>query len=96
MIASFDELIEAAVAVGPKRVAVAAANERETLAALIQARRMGVAEPVLVGNREWIELVCALLSQFAKVLLASRVFSNWIFPSSMLVDSLAARAPCWW
>lgn len=50
MITSFEGLIQAAVASGPKRVAVAAANNRESINAVIEAKLKGVAEPVLIGD----------------------------------------------
>lgn len=58
MINSFSRLIESAADVGPKRVSVAAADDRETLAAIFNASKQGIVEPVLVGNREWITLIC--------------------------------------
>jgi phosphate butyryltransferase len=50
-------LLKAASAVGPKTVAVAAANDHETLSAVVEAKKKGIAESVLVGNREWIDSI---------------------------------------
>ncbi len=55
MITSFEGLIQAAAESGPKRVAVAAANNRETISAVIESRLKGVAEPVLIGDRPSME-----------------------------------------
>lgn len=52
MITSFEGLVQAAAESGPRKVAVAAANTRETIAAVIESRLKGVAEPVLIGDRQ--------------------------------------------
>lgn len=52
MIKDFAGLIKAAADSGPKRVAVAAANNRETIEAVIESRLKGVAEPILCGGKE--------------------------------------------
>lgn len=52
----FDALLEAAASRETKRVAVAAANDHETLTAVLEAKARGIVEPVLVGNCEWIDL----------------------------------------
>jgi len=57
MIHDFRELMEAAVKSGPKCVSVAAADENETLSAVIEASKMGLVKSILVGNQEWIEVV---------------------------------------
>jgi len=49
---TMQELIEAAKAHGRKRVAVAAAQEHSALEAVVDAWKHGLAEPVLVGDRE--------------------------------------------
>jgi phosphate butyryltransferase len=50
VIRSFAELVEAAKAKGPKRVAIAAAHEREVLLAAVDAERQRLAECILVGD----------------------------------------------
>ncbi len=62
MIHDFRELMEAAVKSGPKSVSVAAADDNETLHAVVQASKMGLAKSILVGNREWIEVMLEKLS----------------------------------
>lgn len=57
MIHNFRELMEAATKSGPKRIVVAAADENETLNAIVQASRMKLVLPTLVGNKEWIEIM---------------------------------------
>jgi phosphate butyryltransferase len=59
MIRDFRELMEAAVRVGPKTVSVAAADDNETFHAVVEASKMGLVKSVLVGNREWIEVMLA-------------------------------------
>ncbi|MDH7490264.1 MAG: bifunctional enoyl-CoA hydratase/phosphate acetyltransferase [Anaerolineae bacterium] len=49
-IRSFAQLLEAAIARGPARVAVAAADEANTLAAVSKARDLGLATAVLFGD----------------------------------------------
>jgi phosphate butyryltransferase len=66
MIKDFDMLLSESVSLGPKRVAVAAADDRETLTAVIEARNIGIAEPILIGNREWIELIFERLEESAR------------------------------
>jgi phosphate butyryltransferase len=51
------ELMEAAVRRGPKTVSVAAADDSETLNAVAEASKLGLAKSILVGNREWIEVM---------------------------------------
>ncbi|MGW8320341.1 MAG: phosphate acyltransferase [Thermodesulfobacteriota bacterium] len=57
MVRSFDELLKVAASVGPKRIAVAAANDAQTIAACVEAAERGVADSILVGDREWIALI---------------------------------------
>ena len=57
MIRNFEELLEAAAAVGPKAIAVAAANDAQTLAACLEAKKRGVADSVLVADQEWVRLI---------------------------------------
>lgn len=55
MIRDFRELMASALESGPRTVAVAAADEIETLGAVAQAAELGLVKSILVGNREWIE-----------------------------------------
>lgn len=57
MIRNFRDLLEEAIKKGPKRVAVAAADENETLSAVLQAYQRELVLPILVGNKEWIEII---------------------------------------
>lgn len=57
MVRNFDELLKAAASVGPKRIAVAAANDAQTITACLDAAKRGVADSILVGDREWIALI---------------------------------------
>ncbi len=50
-IRTFTELMKAALEVGPKTVAIAAAHEREILLAAADAERQGLADCILVGDR---------------------------------------------
>src|SRR5271165_5232992 len=50
MFHSFDELLDAARARGPVRIAVAAAHDPDVLEALQRARELGLAEGILVGK----------------------------------------------
>lgn len=52
MIKSFDEILKVARERGPKTIAVAVAQDAEVLSAVNSARTMGIAEAVLVGDRE--------------------------------------------
>jgi phosphate butyryltransferase len=55
------ELIESARTVGRKRIAVAAAEDASTLESLVEAWKEGLADPVLVGDKEAIEKTAAQL-----------------------------------
>ncbi len=57
VVRSFDELLKVAASVGPRHVAVAAANDASTMTACVEARKQGVAESILVGDQEWIGLI---------------------------------------
>jgi phosphate butyryltransferase len=57
MIRDFSELMDAAVGMEMKTVSVAAADDSETLQAVAEASRTGLVKSILVGNREWIELM---------------------------------------
>lgn len=51
MIKSFDEVIRAAKLRGPKTLAVACAQDEDVLVAVENARKAGIAEAILVGNK---------------------------------------------
>lgn len=57
MVRNFDELLKVAASVGPRRIAVAAANDAQTLTACFEARRRGIADLILVGDEGWIGLL---------------------------------------
>lgn len=52
MIKSFDEILRAAREKGPKTIAVAVAQDVEVLSAVNGAKNMGIAEAILVGDKE--------------------------------------------
>lgn len=54
MIKSFDEVIKAAREYGPKIIAVAVAQDAEVLSAVNNAKNFGIADAVLIGDREGI------------------------------------------
>ena len=54
-IRSMRELVERAVALGPCRVVVPGAEAESALDAAVEARRRGLAEPVLIGDRSIIQ-----------------------------------------
>lgn len=56
------DIIEAAKAAGPRRIAVAAAQEHSALEAAVDAYAHGLAEPILVGDPEAIRALAAELS----------------------------------
>ena len=49
------ELVERAVAGGPRRVAVPGAESQSALDAVVEARARGLADPVLLGDRPALE-----------------------------------------
>ncbi len=51
MIRTFKEIIESAKAKGPKTIAVAVAQDSEVLSAVNAAKKLGIAEAILVGDR---------------------------------------------
>ena len=55
MFRNLDALVEAAIALGPARIAVAAGHDPDVIESLQLAREMGLAKAVLVGDREKIE-----------------------------------------
>ncbi len=56
-IATFDEMIEEAISVGPKTVAVAAAADREVLIAAEEVQRKGIARCHLLGDVQHIQAI---------------------------------------
>ncbi|MCY3776674.1 MAG: bifunctional enoyl-CoA hydratase/phosphate acetyltransferase [Candidatus Aminicenantes bacterium] len=59
MFRNLDDLVEAAIALGPARIAVAAGHDPDVIESLQLAREMGLAEAVLVGDRKKIEPTAA-------------------------------------
>ncbi len=57
MISNFDELLKVAIERGPKKVAVACAEDEEILKALKYAYEKKIVEPILVGNLEKIKAI---------------------------------------
>ena len=55
MIKSFADLMTEAKAKGPKKVAVAVAQDEVVLEALDKAKKEGIAQPLLFGDRKAIE-----------------------------------------
>ncbi|MGE5677836.1 MAG: phosphate butyryltransferase [Pseudomonadota bacterium] len=56
---SFDEILKAAKEQGPKIIAVAVAQDVEVLSAVSNARSLGIADAILVGDKDEIEKVAA-------------------------------------
>ncbi|MEA4848373.1 MAG: phosphate butyryltransferase [Clostridiaceae bacterium] len=54
MIKNFKEMIEAAKAKGPKTLAVAVAQDADVLSAVNAAKKLGIAEAILIGDKEGI------------------------------------------
>jgi len=52
MIKTFKEIIETAKSKGPKTIAVAVAQDPEVLSAVNAAKKLGIAEAILIGDRE--------------------------------------------
>ena len=59
MIRSFDEILKAAKERGPKIIAVAVAQDVEVLSAVSNAKSMGIADAILVGDKDEIDKVAA-------------------------------------
>ena len=59
MFRNLDDLVETAIGLGPARIAVAAGHDPDVIESLQLAREMGLAEAVLVGDREKIEPAAA-------------------------------------
>lgn len=62
---NFEKILAAAKS-RPKRVAVAAAQDEDVLAAVLMARSMGIAEPILIGNGQKIEKIAKELGKGQK------------------------------
>ena len=59
MFRNLDDLVASAIGLGPARIAVAAGHDPDVIESLQLAREMGLAEAVLVGDREKIEPMAA-------------------------------------
>ncbi len=59
MVRTFREMLAKAKELGPKAVAIAAADESEVLEAAVEARQLGIATPILIGHRERIRELAA-------------------------------------
>lgn len=57
MAKNFEELLRLAQMRGPKKISVAVAEDREVLSAIKLAKDRGIADPILVGNKEKIKLI---------------------------------------
>lgn len=57
MIKSFTELLELAEKKGPKKLAVAVAEDKEVLGAVNKAKKMGIADAILIGNSNKIKSI---------------------------------------
>ena len=57
MIKDLKELMDSALSGEPITISVAAADDKETLNAVAEASRRGLARSIMVGNREWIEVM---------------------------------------
>ena len=57
MIRDLKVMMDSALSGETVTICVAAADENETLHAVGQASKMGLAKSILVGNREWIEVI---------------------------------------
>lgn len=57
MIKSFEEVLKIAKERGPKKVAVACAQDRDVLKAIEDARKRGIVEAILVGDQAQIEII---------------------------------------
>ena len=54
MIANFGDVLDAARELGPVRAAIAAAQDRDVMLAVMQAQRQGLVDPILVGDEKLI------------------------------------------
>lgn len=57
MIKSFNELLELAEKKGPKKLAVAVAEDKEVLGAVNKAKKLGIADAILVGDSKKIQSI---------------------------------------
>lgn len=57
MIRNFDDILKHAKERGPKTIAVAVAQDQEVLTAVNQAQKMGIAEAILVGDKDEISRI---------------------------------------
>lgn len=55
MAKNFEELLKLAQEKGPKKICVAVAEDPDVLSSIKVAKELGIADPILVGNREKIE-----------------------------------------
>lgn len=62
MAKNFEELLRLAQERGPKKISVAVAEDKEVLTAIKIAMEKGIAEPILVGNKEKIEYIAKEVS----------------------------------
>jgi phosphate butyryltransferase len=62
-IRSMRELVERAVALGPCRIVVPGAESESALSAAVEARRAGIASPLLVGDRPVLEAALSKLDE---------------------------------
>ncbi len=62
MINNFETLLQLAVDKGPKRIAVAVAQDHEVLMAIKMAKDKGIIIPILVGDSEKIKSICGEIS----------------------------------
>jgi len=86
MVKSFEELLRAAASLGPKRIAVAAANDAQTITACVDAAKRDVADSILVGDREWISLI------LDKIGAEPGIFEIRHEPDPVLASEVAVRA----
>jgi phosphate butyryltransferase len=63
MIQDFSGLMAFAISDEPVSISVAAADEEETLKAVVKAKRSGIARSFLTGSREWIEVMLERLEE---------------------------------
>jgi phosphate butyryltransferase len=59
MIKRFEEIVKAAKAKGPKTIAVAVAQDYEVLSAVNNAKELGIADAILVGNEQEIRRIAS-------------------------------------
>ena len=68
---NFDELIASARSRGPCRAVVAQAAEESILAAVMEARTLGIAEPILVGDAERLKTMLGAAAKDTRILHAA-------------------------